>query len=496
MAIAIRESQEIEGIRPEDAGNDQKGDRVSLFADDSAAFVARREQIEQARIIIRQYEKATGQKLHDDKTKIMRIGKGRAERMTNKEVGVDFEIMTEDETERYLGDIVGNQVTEERRFNELVEKMSSEGGRWNREKIGIYGRAIIANTLLMSKVKFRADINPLSTLLTRRIRDEIRSFMWKGKKAGTRWEILLRPVQEGGVGLRDPGCVFDVAKVKMLVHLRDGVRQPWKKWVERKIKRVGRRWGVADVLTAQPTLRQRKELRENCLVERALKVWFEVGKGMTREQMIKKRGGEANVDVMSQKDRDELGLMIGTTWTPINKLMTKQIYGQLMMKRMKMKKYKPKQAHDNLQKIQANLTAMERDYWWRVNHNLVMTRKRESKYKQVQATCPVCGEEEEDMKHYMYDCPKVQELIERVKSKAGMTSINREQWALEAKNMTHRAMTTIAKARWIHHQERCQICMGKRKRMNTQIMMNRLEKAMAAVQEKEEKRERGRNQRK
>ena len=72
-------------------------------------------------------------------------------------------------------------------------------------------------------------------------------------------------------------------------------------------------------------------------------------------------------------------------------------------------------------------------------------------------------------------------------SKTGLKEISREQWSLEARDMTVKTMTIIAKARWIYHKERCQMDMGKRKRMNVKIQMERLERAMAVIEDKEEK---------
>ena len=60
--------------------------------------------------------------------------------------------MTEEERESYLGDLIGHGVTEEERYGG-IEKT---GEKWNRERIGIYGRAIVANTLLLSKISHRA----------------------------------------------------------------------------------------------------------------------------------------------------------------------------------------------------------------------------------------------------------------------------------------------------------------------------------------------------
>ena len=146
--------------------------------------------------------------------------------------------------------------------------------------------------------------------------------------------------------------------------------------------------------------------------------------------------------------------------------------------------------------IQKNMTSKERDFWWRLTHRLIITKKRESKYKSVQPTCRVCGKEDEDWTHYDYECQKMKEFREQVRVKAGLKEISREQWSLEARNMTAKTMTIIAKARWIHHKERCQKDMGKRKRMNMKIQMERLDRALTIIEDKEKEERKEKEKRK
>jgi hypothetical protein len=147
------------------------------------------EQIQKARQIMRKYEKATGACLHDDKTIIMKLGKTRSKNMTSKELGVEFKILKDTETEEYLGDVTGNEVTDEMRWDEPLKKMKKKGEEWNRANIGIYGRAIIANTILASKLTHRASVNTLSPSLRKTIKEEFRAFMWKGseKRGRVKW---------------------------------------------------------------------------------------------------------------------------------------------------------------------------------------------------------------------------------------------------------------------------------------------------------------------
>ena len=67
---------------------------------------------------------------------------------------------------------------------------------------------------------------------------------------------------------------------------------------------------------------------------------------------------------------------------------------------MKLKNYKPKKAHKIVQGIQKQMTANERDYWWRLTHRVIQTRNRDSKWQKdengesVTRECPVCKAEE------------------------------------------------------------------------------------------------------
>ena len=53
--------------------------------------------------------------------------------------------MGDDREESYLGDLIGHGVTEEERYGGILANIEKTGEKWNRERIGIYGRAIVTN---------------------------------------------------------------------------------------------------------------------------------------------------------------------------------------------------------------------------------------------------------------------------------------------------------------------------------------------------------------
>ena len=137
---------------------------------------------------------------------------------------------------------------------------------------------------------------------------------------------------------------------------------------------------------------------------------------------------------------------------------------------MTIKDYEPRRAHKTIQKIQKQMTADGRNYWWRLTHRTIQTKKRQSKWKKtedgefVKSTCPVCKEEEKDWEHYDYECKWVQEMNKKVVAQVGRDHpFSKEEWRLEEEKMSEREMLMGAKARWIYHCERCKIDMKQRK---------------------------------
>ena len=100
---------------------------------------------------------------------------------------------------------------------------------------------------------------------------------------------------------------------------------------------------------------------------------------------------------------------------------------------------------------------------------MIQTRTRES-------TCPICNEEEESWEHYEYDCKGMTEMNERVAQSLGRAEAFSRQ--LEVENMEEQEKVSIAIARWIYHCERCKIANKKKKRLNTQTLMNRWHRRM------------------
>jgi len=125
--------------------------------------------------------------------------------------------------------------------------------------------------------------------------------------------------------------------------------------------------------------------------------------------------------IQNNKDQNMkiLGMEIKKDWEDLENIEIKDVYWKLVDKRLKIK-YTPSIAHTVLKGIEKRLTPKEREYWWKVTHNIISIRKIEHKWRknedgtEVSPMCPMCKQEIEDRKHYNTECEVIQEWRKQV----------------------------------------------------------------------------------
>jgi hypothetical protein len=488
MAIAVRENTEVQGIVLVEPVTG-KEDKISLFADDSAICLGKpHEQAKEARITMKRYEEASGSELHDGKTMIMKIGSTRKRVMTNMQIEVKFTILEDEAKEKYLGDVVGNEVTEKERFEDRIEKMKKIGNRWNRENVTVYGRALVSNTLIMPVILYRARVNAITRTLEKEIQKTVKDFIWR-KVPSLKWSIAVRGIQEGGIGVKDPICMIDSTRIKMIKDMREKKAQPWVKWMERKEHKLKKKWNVKSVFHGKIKKAQIKELKETCLFESAVRVWHEL-KGKTEEK----------------NGKEEMMMKIGEEWKELKKIRGKETYNQLVRMRYgELKEEEKERTNHAMSTIARKLTPQQRQFWWRVAHKKYMTNNKAHKWKldrrgRAPSECNVCRDEIETWDHMEYDCDGVKKWMERLRGvyenytdmkNGDWTVPTRDEWRLKEKvKMKDDVMMVIALARWMYHKERSSLVHRQRRRMDLDRLAEQLEEELNLIKEKDKERER------
>jgi len=421
----------------------------------------------------------------------MKLGSARTRNITKTHMNTNFTIMEDTETENYLGDIIGNVVTEEETYEKAIRGIETLGAKWLKENIGIKGRTIVANTLLQAKLAHRASVNGASKKMQNIIRKKIKEFIWGGenKKARVIWEIMLKHPKEGGTGIRDPIIAIESRRISILKKIITRDRQPWMRYIERKMTKIAKKWKVREAMGAKPSKNEQKELDDTCITESAIKIWIEIGGTKRIERLVEGKKDEE----VRMKWESGFGVEKSDTWIPIERLKSKTVYELLIDKRNRIKKYTPNPAHAILHNIDRFLTPEERNYWWKLNHKIVSTKQTESKFKRDEAgklvsnRCPICKVHKETKQHYNNECSKIIEYRHRIAEIIEHKEITDKEWNLEISTKNIYSDIYIAKARWVFHCERCNVDHRRRKRVNITIILNRTKKRMKAAQKIMEK---------
>ena len=149
----------------------------------------------------------------------------------------------------------------------------------------------------------------------------------------------------------------------------------------------------------------------NYFTEQLLKLWFKIGETYQEEQivMVRKQQGKSSTTEHKWESGFGHNLEIGNViiWVSIEKYTSSMISGRFTKIRNGIKNFKPNPAHKTALRIDKYLTAKERNFWWRLSHNLIVMIKYESKFNKegeppTSNKCPIFKEETETRDHYNY----------------------------------------------------------------------------------------------
>ena len=351
--------------------------------------------------------------------------------------------------------------------------------------------------------------------------------MWEGKKSEIAWKKVIQGVDEGGIGLRDPACTIDAAKIRIVIkNMRIKSDQPWAKWMKRKERRLKRRWGVEDIYGHKPTRNQIEELKDKCLFESTMKIWMEIGGESGRRKVEEGTRGwqdakrvyalarhmsqnnpavikyinqqETDEEERREEMKEEIGMMTERGWKKIENIKTKEIYERLKKKRYGEMKKEEMRVNHATTTIRKKLTPKERQFWLRCAYQTIQPNKRKSKWlkqrngEEWTDKCPTCKKEVETWSHMEYECEKLESYMyevrwvydeyvirNEIKNAQEWTTPTIDEWRLETgTEMTTERMLVIAKARWVFHCERARCDHKQRRTLKIDRLIDRLREEM------------------
>jgi len=113
---------------------------------------------------------------------------------------------------------------------------------WSNNRLSLAGRILVANQVLLASTWYLAAYWNPNPHMCVRVRGLIRNFIWGGKdapaRAKVRWDTLVLPASQGGLGIIDPKSQSEALLAKLLIRGLAPGGEPWKELIRKYADQV------------------------------------------------------------------------------------------------------------------------------------------------------------------------------------------------------------------------------------------------------------------
>ncbi len=137
---------------------------------------------------------------------------------------------------------MGFHLPQEANFDRLMIALKSKLITWSHNLLSLARRILVANQVLLSSMWYLAACWNPNPRITTQIRGVIRNFIWGGKDAPARtkvkWETLILPAAQGGLGIIDLKAQSEALLAKLLIRGLFPGGEPWKEIIRSKVDQI------------------------------------------------------------------------------------------------------------------------------------------------------------------------------------------------------------------------------------------------------------------
>jgi hypothetical protein len=143
---------------------------------------------------------------------------------------------------RYLGIQIGFHLPPEANFSKIVTALKGKLINWSTCRLSLAGRILVANQVLLASMWYMAAAWKPNPAMCSQIQGIVRNFSWSGKasnaRAKVKWETLVLPTTQGGLGIIDPKVQSEALLAKLLVKGLTPGGELWKELLKHKANQV------------------------------------------------------------------------------------------------------------------------------------------------------------------------------------------------------------------------------------------------------------------
>ena len=196
----------------------------SGYADDTVIGLASESDMSSVESCLYMFELASGQEVKPHKSFVMWLG---PVRQWFRSV-YHCPMLSRDKTVRYLGVKIGPKVTQSEHWADLLNTVQSKHLDWQTRGCSIFGRTLIYNSCLASKLWFTATQVPMTKSYLQKFQVRLNQYFRQGKKV-TNVKLATRELIKslGGLGQLSTAKQLDLIKSKWVAKSLTNTAHPW-----------------------------------------------------------------------------------------------------------------------------------------------------------------------------------------------------------------------------------------------------------------------------
>ena len=205
----ISNSDQVSGI-------ELLGNQVKVFqhADDTTFLLSDASSVDRIFDLLAVYELASGSKCNRKKTELFVIGDQRGSNL-------NFDFPVRHDHIDILGVSLGKDrsVVEKRNWGDRTAHCITILKRWKKRNLSFKGKAIVINSLIISRLVYHASILPVPKWVIDDIHEGITTFLWDNKTPLIAFDVLALPKEKGGLNICSMGCKRDSLRIRLVSRL-------------------------------------------------------------------------------------------------------------------------------------------------------------------------------------------------------------------------------------------------------------------------------------
>ena len=187
--------------------------KIFQHADDTTFFVSDTRSIDYIFQSISIYERASGSTCNRHKTELYVIDHNPV--VTNFNFPVRYDCI------EILGVFLGKDrsIIENKNWVDRTDACVNILKRWKTRNLSFHGKALVINSLVISRLVYHASIIPVPQWVIDAIQKGINTFLWSDKKPAIAFEVLSLPKEKGGLNIYSLKCKRDSLRIRYVSRL-------------------------------------------------------------------------------------------------------------------------------------------------------------------------------------------------------------------------------------------------------------------------------------